>query len=142
MRSRILASYACAIFSAVLAVPSHAMGPEEETIPFNSPKAAASTQASGSGAKGQPAKAAKGPSIGITSFSATAKMPWDEYDKQVQASGVVGALGPDLFGDLIEFYKNTLSFSVTDISLPGNFALPVALTRKMTVSDRYAYNLQ
>jgi RHS repeat-associated protein len=137
MRSRILASYACALFFVFLALPAHAMGPEEEAIPFNSPRALAM----GPGAKAQPAKAAKGPSIGITSVSATAKMPWDEYDKQVQASGVIGALGPDLFGDQIEFYKNTLSFSVTDISLPGNFALPVALTRKMTVSDRYAYNL-
>ena len=74
------------------------------------------------------------------SFGATGAEPWNEYDKQVKGSGEIAPLGPDLFGDQVEFYKNTLSFSVTDISLPGNFSLPVSLTRRLSVTDRYTYD--
>lgn len=56
-------------------------------------------------------------------------LPWEEYDKLIQARMTLAAAGPDLFGDKVDFYSSALSFSVTDISLPGNSRLPVALTR-------------
>lgn len=68
-----------------------------------------------------------------------AKQPWEEYDKLITSRGVVTAHGSGLFGDKVDLYRGALSFSVTDISLPGNSSLPVALTRTMTVSNRRLY---
>ena len=34
-----------------------------------------------------------------------------------------------MFGDAVDLYTGTLSFSTTDVSLPGNSSLPVAVTR-------------
>ena len=65
--------------------------------------------------------------------------PWEEYDKLIKTHEVVGTLGPTLFGDQVSLYNGALSFSVTDISLPGNSKLPVALTRTFTVSNRKGY---
>lgn len=45
----------------------------------------------------------------------------------------IKALGPDLFGEEISTYTGGVSFSQTDLSLPGNDALPVALTRRLIV---------
>jgi RHS repeat-associated protein len=129
-------SFACAILAAGLSFSSGAqevVGREwqpfdPDVVPNAAPASTAKAKSTGDGR------------VGSTSFSGTGKAPWDEYDKQVQASGVIGTLGPDLFGDTVEYYKNTLSFSVTDISLPGNFPLPVALTRKLAVTDRNSFN--
>jgi RHS repeat-associated protein len=66
-----------------------------------------------------------------------AKQPWDEYDKLIGKTQSVGALGPDLFGDAVSFYNGALSFTATDVSLPGNHALPVAFTRSFTVANRW-----
>ena len=133
---RFATSFACAVFMAGFTLPSLAQDADREWIPFEDPEAPA-VQATHAVTN---AKSSGRTTVGATSFSGTSKNPWEEYDKKVQASGVIGALGPDLFGDHVEYYKNTLSFSVTDISLPGNSALPVALTRKMEVVDRYAYH--
>ena len=74
--------------------------------------------------------------FGLVSFAAIAdaKQPWEEYSKQIKAAEVVGTLGNDMFGDQVNFYQRTLSFSQTDISVPGNFAIPVALTRTFEVT--------
>ena len=45
-------------------------------------------------------------------------------------------LNSGLMGDFVNLDKGELSFSVTDISIPGNFPLPVELTRIIN-SDKY-----
>ena len=42
----------------------------------------------------------------------------------------VTTLGPDLFGDKVNLFNGSLEFEHTDLSLPGNNALPVAVTRR------------
>ncbi|MGO4220777.1 wall associated protein [Lysobacter sp. TAF61] len=69
-------------------------------------------------------------------FSQEANRPWEEYDKLFKASEAVGALGPDLFGDAVDLASGALSFSATDVSVPGNSKLPVAITRSYVVSSR------
>lgn len=54
---------------------------------------------------------------------------WEEYEKIVRSSENIGALGPTLLGDQINIQNGALSFSVTDASLKGNNALPVAFGR-------------
>jgi len=46
------------------------------------------------------------------------------------APDAVATLGPDLFGDKNNLFNGALSFEHTDLSLPGNDALPVALIRQ------------
>jgi len=69
-------------------------------------------------------------------LSQQAVAPWQEYDKQIKASGELAALGPDLFGDAVNLQTGALSFSATDASSPGNSRLPVAFTRVFSVRSR------
>lgn len=41
-------------------------------------------------------------------------------------------LGPDLLGDSVDLNTGAANFSTTDVSIPGNFDLPVAFTRSRT----------
>lgn len=59
--------------------------------------------------------------------------PYQEYDKKLRSAEVVGALTSELFGDAINRYDQSAYFSQTDIDLPGNNALPVRLTRRLSV---------
>jgi hypothetical protein len=56
-----------------------------------------------------------------------------EYEKKVQASQNVAALGDDLAGDQMNYLDGRVSFVTTDVSIPGNSALPVALSRHYSV---------
>jgi YD repeat-containing protein len=65
------------------------------------------------------------------------KQPWEEYDKLINKRKAVTALGDDMFGDRVDLASGSLSFSHTDVSLTGNNALPVAVTRTFNVvSDK------
>lgn len=65
----------------------------------------------------------------------------DEYDKKIKASQNVGVLGNGLAGDSINFANGTVSFNVTDISLPGN-GLGLSLARSYQVEfDHYIYSI-
>jgi YD repeat-containing protein len=57
------------------------------------------------------------------------KEPWEEYEKLVQSAQEISPHGPTLFGDDISLQNGALSFRVTDVSLRGNNALPVEITR-------------
>ncbi|MDP3294310.1 MAG: hypothetical protein Q8M37_06170 [Nevskia sp.] len=70
----------------------------------------------------------------------TAKEPWEELDKRVNASENIAPLGNDLLGDRVGLEHGELSFSNTDLSLPGNNALPVAITRSLSVNDHRGYH--
>ena len=61
---------------------------------------------------------------------------WDDLGARLKASQEVSALGPDLMGDRISLSNGALSFVVTDVSLPGNSAIPVELIRRLEIKDR------
>lgn len=70
----------------------------------------------------------------VSTFPAmAANQLWEEYDKLINKRQAVGTLGPDLFGDQLSFYTGSLSFSQSDISLPGNSSLPVEVTRMLSI---------
>jgi RHS repeat-associated protein len=75
---------------------------------------------------------------GTLAAQATAQ-PWEEYSKLIESRQAVAAYGPDLFGDEVNLSNGALSFSATDIAIPGNNALEVALKRSYTVSDKRSY---
>lgn len=60
---------------------------------------------------------------------------YDDFDTQTKGSDHVGSLGPDAFGDQTDFYSGATTFLVTDVSLPGNSDLPVALQRSLKAYD-------
>jgi RHS repeat-associated protein len=70
------------------------------------------------------------------------KQPWDEYEKKIKAGQEIAAFGPDLFGDTVNLSNGALSFSATDVSLPGNSRLPVEFKRTLNITNRkgYRYN--
>jgi hypothetical protein len=61
--------------------------------------------------------------------ASASKMMWEEYGDLVKSSETISTVGPTLFGDQVSLQHGGLGFSVTDVSLRGNSALPVALTR-------------
>src|SRR5687768_1527963 len=65
-----------------------------------------------------------------------ARQPWDEYEKHISSAREIAASGPDLFGDAVNLSNGALSFSVTDVSVPGNNTLPVAFTRTLSIGNR------
>lgn len=58
------------------------------------------------------------------------KAPWEEYDKLIKSAQTVKSEGPTLFGDSVNLYTGATSFATTDVSIPGNFPIPVALGRR------------
>jgi len=61
---------------------------------------------------------------------ANAATYYEEQSQLVRAGRSVAALGPDLFGDKVNLYNGSLQFVQTDVALPGNSALPVAVARR------------
>ncbi|KAB8164882.1 RHS repeat protein, partial [Lysobacter maris] len=73
--------------------------------------------------------------VGGVSAQDQAKAPWEEYDKLIDKSSAITSLGPDLFGDNVDLYTGSLSFSATDVGLPGNNGLAVAVGRRYSVEN-------
>jgi len=94
--------------------------------------------------RGKPAKVAKaGPDTAraMTDPGGGEPTPVDPADyfqngKLIRAPKALSALGNDLFGDRVNLYRGTLDFVQTDVSLEGNNALTVAVTRKLTTGGR------
>jgi RHS repeat-associated protein len=59
-----------------------------------------------------------------------------EQGKLIRAGEAVGTLGADLFGDKVNLYTGTVEFIQTDVSLPGNNALPVSVGRRLATGDQ------
>ncbi|MGH8176218.1 MAG: hypothetical protein ACREV5_08165, partial [Steroidobacter sp.] len=70
----------------------------------------------------------------VPAHSQTRSVP-EDYTTQMRGSDEVASLGPDLFGDNTDLYTGATSFLVTDVSVPGNSDLPVAMQRSLEASD-------
>lgn len=68
-----------------------------------------------------------------------ANRAWQTYDDRLAKVQSVDGLGPEFAGDKIDLQHGGLSFSATDISLKGNNALAVELTRDYRVFNRRYY---
>ncbi|MDP3670714.1 MAG: RHS repeat domain-containing protein [Telluria sp.] len=58
-----------------------------------------------------------------------------EHVKLIRAQRDMAVLGKDLFGDRVNLYTGSLEFVQTDVSLPGNSALPVSVGRRLVAGD-------
>lgn len=68
------------------------------------------------------------PSIAQTASVETDTRPWVKPNDQVKA------LSGDVFGDAVNLSTGTLTFSHSDVSLPGNSNFPVAVTRNFSTN--------
>jgi len=64
-----------------------------------------------------------------------------DQNKLFRSSRNVTALGADLFGDKVNLYTGALEFVQTDVSLPGNSRLPVAVGRRLIAGQEAPYGL-
>ena len=58
---------------------------------------------------------------------------YTEQGKLIRAPEAIGSMGPDLFGDKINFYTGKLEFTQMDVSLQGNNGLPVQVARRLII---------
>ena len=59
--------------------------------------------------------------------------PYQEYRKRIESSQTLTALTDQMMGDSTSLYNGSTEFSVTDIDIAGNNALPVQLTRRLPI---------
>ncbi|WP_423162668.1 hypothetical protein [Stenotrophomonas maltophilia] len=63
----------------------------------------------------------------------SAVQPYQENRKLIESAQNLTALKDDLFGESVSLYNGKTAFAVTDVSLPGNNALPVQMRRRSSV---------
>ena len=56
-----------------------------------------------------------------------------ELSDAIKAPNAVAKFGPNLFGDVVNLYNGTLTFSQTDVRLDGIGAIPISVGRTITV---------
>lgn len=71
--------------------------------------------------------------------AAPGQYTWEEYGKRIKTSEKVAPLGPELMGEKVSLSNGALSFSATDLSLPGNNTLEVSFSRSYSVFNRKDY---
>jgi YD repeat-containing protein len=71
-----------------------------------------------------------------TFASAQEKLPTDEYGKLLHETESVKAVDSGMFGEEVSLYNGATEFSATDLSIPGNSALPVAIGRRLAAEER------
>lgn len=74
-----------------------------------------------------------GPGDGGGSSGSGGIPTWVEYGKRVAATQRISALESGFAGEKVSLYNGATSFSVTNIDVPGNFELPVRLSRRLVV---------
>lgn len=75
-----------------------------------------------------------------SAFAQEGNLPWEEYSRLIEKGREIAPLDTNsMFGETVDLYSGALSFSATDLSIPGNNALPVAIVRKLSIHDRRHY---
>ncbi|MEM9013513.1 MAG: RHS repeat-associated core domain-containing protein [Pseudomonadota bacterium] len=81
-------------------------------------------------------------SVGLVAANAqTDPLPIEEWEKRVAIEGRLQTYGPDLLGDKIDPHTGGLVFEHTDVVIPGNSDLEVAVRRRKSQGYHYAENV-
>ena len=67
-------------------------------------------------------------------FAQAEKTRWEEHNTLIRQRQTIAPLDGAMFGDSVSYYTGSLGFAQTDTSIPGNNALPVAVTRTYGVT--------
>lgn len=79
-----------------------------------------------------------GPLWPAASATAQTVTPYQEGGQLIRGADAPSAFGPQLFGDSVNLYTGALEFVQTDVSLPGNSALPVSFGRRLRTGQHNA----
>ncbi|HEY6984704.1 MAG TPA: hypothetical protein VH375_01370, partial [Rhodanobacteraceae bacterium] len=71
--------------------------------------------------------------LSLSAANGAAQTLPQEYGNLIRSDANVGSLDAGLSGDRIDYFTGHVDFSATDVALPGNFALPVAVGRRYAV---------
>ena len=71
----------------------------------------------------------------FTSLHAAAQTIPEESANYLTVDRTLSPLGADVFGEQVDLYMGGLSFSHTDVDVPGNSALPVQVVRTLVVGQ-------
>jgi RHS repeat-associated protein len=123
-------------FSAGVLLPAHAsvqlMQFTVDQTPPLAPEPALASPATPPPAGVQPLDAGDEPAID----------PTTEYSSLIRSQSATGALDSGLLGESIDYYTGQTNFVTTDVSLPLNFALPMAVSRSYHVGNKAGGVLQ
>jgi YD repeat-containing protein len=72
----------------------------------------------------------------LTGVTSPAVDPTIEYSNLIRSQSTQSALGNTLLGESIDYYTGETDFVTTDVSVPLNFALPMAVSRRYHVGNR------
>ncbi|WP_153066913.1 hypothetical protein [Xanthomonas arboricola] len=61
----------------------------------------------------------------------------EEYGNRLKYAELVEPLKGDIFGESVNLYDGSVSFSATDLSLSGNSGLPVSVCRSQARSHQF-----
>lgn len=76
-------------------------------------------------------------SVSTATTGGSGLKPWEDYPTHLKARQNITALSADqVFGDAVDWYSGSLSFSAVDAELPGLPGLPVRIGRKLSIQDR------
>ena len=78
--------------------------------------------------------------FGFFGVAQSQEIPIDEWEKRQNIDDRLTAFGDDLLGDAIDPHTGSLVFTQTDVSLPGNSNLQVAVTRRRSQGFLYHEN--
>ena len=82
------------------------------------------------------AAGAVAPDPHLRPFATQAVGSQEEYTKLIKSAESISPYDGGLFGESVNLYSGATEFSVTDVSLPGNSAIPVAFGRRFVVESR------
>lgn len=63
----------------------------------------------------------------------TATSATEQAASRIKTASAIGAAGTDMFGEQTSFYSGSTEFTATDLSIPGNNGLAVALSRRLSL---------
>ncbi len=134
-----------AVLTAVLLLgtpPAEGALLEEERKVSSAEGAAQSAKAKDTGGEEEPAPDEPTDVEGEPTMLSTTSppVPAIEYEKRQSVEERLRAYGPNLMGDGIDPHMGGLSFEHTDVILPGNSRLPVAITRRRSQGMSYHKN--
>ncbi|WP_165371453.1 RHS repeat domain-containing protein [Pseudolysobacter antarcticus] len=76
------------------------------------------------------------PKVGVTTLNTLSTVDSSiDYTDLIRSQSAVGSLDGGLLGESIDYYTGQTDFVATDVSLPGNNALPVAVGRRYHVAN-------
>lgn len=126
---RLAFGLAASLSFAGLGSPANAQWAPESALPAPLP----TIQPSAAGAQANAISGTAGYAPKASDYHADIRTMFNRASERVGAATEIAPINAEAFGEEIDLYSGGLSFRVTDVSIPGNSALPVEFSRRFVV---------